>query len=197
MQAARTLAPLLGAVAVAVDGNARRAGVETALAAGDIAAARQWAETAGLWHWLALVDVADPERRGRRLPSLGALEDMAARGRLDVETLHKLATVLDALDIDVPIAIWDAASRTPQPASGHLPETGILAELAEASKAQRRRPHHPARPARRRRPWPGSGQSAGARRCDPGVASASACEADARRLGLEALLPVWPRTPRN
>ena len=62
------------------------------------------------------------------------MEELAARGRLGVETLHRLATVLDALDIDVPIAVWDAASRTPQPSSGYLPETGILADLAQSAK---------------------------------------------------------------
>ena len=42
--------------------------------------------------------------------------------------------MLDALDIDVPIPLWDAASRTPQPAGGYLPETGVLAELARSAK---------------------------------------------------------------
>ena len=197
LQTAGFVAPLLANVQPAPDlGWFADTAVETALAAGDFGGARQWAEAAGLWHWLALVDVADPERRGGRLPSLGALEDMAARGRLDVETLHKLATVLDALDIDVPIAIWDAASRTPQPAGGHLPETGILAELAAASKAN------------------DAGRTillvlraVGAHGPDRVnlLVLGDAIRAlqriglavDARRLGLEALLPAWPRTPRN
>ena len=42
--------------------------------------------------------------------------------------------MLDALDFDVPIRLWEAASRTPQPAGGYLPETGVLAELQDAAK---------------------------------------------------------------
>ncbi|MFX8828850.1 hypothetical protein ABTM52_19830, partial [Acinetobacter baumannii] len=48
--------------------------------------------------------------------------------------LNRLATVLDALDIDVPVPLWDAANRVPQPKGGYLPETGVLAELAESAK---------------------------------------------------------------
>ncbi len=29
--------------------------------------------------------------------------------------VNTIATVLDALDIDVPVPLWDAAGRTPQP----------------------------------------------------------------------------------
>ena len=46
--------------------------------------------------------------------------------------LHRLVTVLDALDTQVPIPLWEAASRTPQPTDGHLPATGVLAELKVA-----------------------------------------------------------------
>jgi hypothetical protein len=170
--------------------------VEVALAAGDIQRARQWVQTASAGQWLAMVDVADPERRDGRLRSLAAIEDLAGRGRLGVEALHRLATVLDALDIDVPIAIWDAASRTPQPAGGHLPETGILADLAQSA---------------------GRGETGrtillAMRALGPGGPAAAnvlalgdvlralrrvRLETDARRLALEALLPVWPRGAGN
>jgi len=124
------------------------------------------------------------------------LEDMAARGRLEIDTLHKLATVLDALDIDVPIAIWDAASRAPQPSSGYLPETGILADLAQSAKRN---------DAGRTillviRALGGNGAE-GANLLTLGdmirALKRIGLEADARRLGLEALLPVWPRTAAN
>ena len=65
---------------------------------------------------------------------LESVEEMAVSGQFDPVVLHRLATVLDALDINVPIPLWDVASRTPQPASGHLPDTGVLSELADASK---------------------------------------------------------------
>jgi hypothetical protein len=171
-------------------------GVETALAAGDFGRARQWAESTGLWHWLALIDVADPERRGGRPASLGALEEMAARGRLGVETLHRLATVLDALDIDVPIAVWDAASRTPQPSSGYLPETGILADLAQSAKR-----NDTGRAILLVMRALGANGPEGANVLALGDAIRAlkriGLESDARRLGLEALLPAWPRTAGN
>src|SRR5436190_11730503 len=135
LQMARVVAPLLAALQPSPDLVwFAEIGVQTALAAGEFGQARQWAETAGLRHWVALTDIADPERRGGRPATLGAVEDLVAHGRLSVEALHKLATVLDALDIDVPIVIWDAASRAPQPSGGFLPETGILADLAQSAK---------------------------------------------------------------
>jgi hypothetical protein len=128
----------------------------------------------------------------RRWP---AIEELAVRGRLGAETLHRLATVLDALDIDVPIGLWDTASRTPQPATGHLPETGVLAELAQSANATT-----PAAPSCSSCAawgrWPGGSQRAGARRCDPGL-EAHRARSRRRRLGLEALLPAWPRTTGN
>src|SRR5690606_657530 len=62
------------------------------------------------------------------------VEELASHGRLDSALLHRLATVLDALQFNVPIPLWEAASRTPQPAGGHLPETGVLTELQDAAK---------------------------------------------------------------
>ena len=135
LQTARVLAPVLANLQPAPDlAWFAETGVEIALIAGRFEPARRWAEAAGLWHWPALIDLADPERRGGRLATLGPIEELVARGRLSVEALHRLATALDALDIEVPLPIWDAASRTPQPAGGYLPETGILAGLAEAAK---------------------------------------------------------------
>ena len=121
---------------------------------------------------------------------------MAARGRLGVETLHRLATVLDALDIDVPIAIWDAASRTPQPSSGYLPETGILADLAQSAKR-----NDAGRTILLVMRALGANGPEGANVLALGDAIRAlkriGLEADARRLGLEALLPAWPRTAGN
>ena len=135
LQTARVVAPLLaGAAAVAGSCGVHRVLHRDSLVAGDSHQARQWAEAAGLWHWLALVDIADPGAARWPVALAAALEDLAARGRLGVGALHKLATVLDALDIDVPIPIWDAANRTPQPSGGYLPETGILADLAQSAK---------------------------------------------------------------
>ena len=42
--------------------------------------------------------------------------------------------MLAALDVQVSIPLWEAASRTPQPDVGHLPETGVLSQLQDAAK---------------------------------------------------------------
>jgi hypothetical protein len=110
--------------------------------------------------------------------------------------LHKLATVLDALDIDVPIQIWDAANRTPQPASGYLPETGILGDLAQSS---RRNDAGRTILLVMRTLGPNGPDGANLLALGDAIRALKriGLEADARRLGLEALLPVWPRAAAN
>jgi hypothetical protein len=171
-------------------------GIEIALAAARFEPARRWSELAGLQHWQALIDVADPARSGGRPPSLRVMEDLAVRGQLAPETLHRLATVLDALDIDVPIGLWDAASRTPQPATGYLPETGVLAALAQAaaSKEVGRTMLLVMRSL-----GPGGPEGANVLALGDAVRALkrAGLEADARRLALEALMAVWPRRAAN
>lgn len=120
--------------------------VEINLAVGHFEEARSWARFSGsldsinpaapepLAHWIALADIVDPALGAERGRHLGSVETMALDGRFDPNLLHRLATVLDALDVNVPIPLWDLASRAPQPAGGHLPDTGLLSELAEASR---------------------------------------------------------------
>lgn len=117
--------------------------IEVNLAAGNFEGVRAWArlgEQLGasggqpLGHWIALADIADPSAGADRSQSLGAIEAMARNGRFDPALLHRLTTVLDALDMTVPIPLWDIASRSPQPEGGHLPDTGVLSELADASQ---------------------------------------------------------------
>ncbi|MEZ0301382.1 MAG: hypothetical protein ACAH24_04900 [Hyphomicrobiaceae bacterium] len=197
LQTAAVVAPLLAGVQPSRELSPYAQGlVEMSLAAGEFSQARQWAESADLWPWVALVDIADPERRGGRLRSLGAIEDLAVRGRLGPEALHKLATVLDALDIDVPIQIWDAANRTPQSSSGYLPETGILADLAQSS---RRNDAGRTILLVMRTLGPGGPDGANLLALGDAIRALKrlGLEADARRLGLEALLPVWPRAAAN
>lgn len=118
--------------------------VEVLLASGQHEAARRWARLGSgadrapgqtLDHWQALIDIADPALRQARGQSLASVEALALRGRYPPALLHRLATVLDALDTNVPIPLWEAASRTPQPTAGYLPPTGVLADLAAAAKA--------------------------------------------------------------
>jgi hypothetical protein len=166
---------------------------EISLTAGDPVSAHRWIETAGgSRHWFALCDLADSERGGTRPPELVAIEDLAGRGKLSGDVLHRLATVLNALDIEVPIALWDAASRLPQPSSGYLPETGVLADLARAGKSKE--------VGRTillvmRTLGPDGPQAANILALSDAIRALKSVglEADARALALEALLAVWPR----
>lgn len=164
--------------------------IEIALEAGDFERARAWA--IGLPpSWGDLIGIVDPQTRGP--PRLTAVEALAVNGRLGAEALHRLVTALDALDIDVPIPLWDAASRTPQPASGYLPDTGILAELEQAAK--RGEVGHTALLVMRALgPYGVEGAHVLALRDGVRALKRVGLGADARRLTLEALLPVWPRT---
>ncbi len=197
LQMARVLAPLIGDLVITPDALwFAETALETELIAGRFELARRWAEAANLRHWLALIDVADPERRGGRLASLAPIADLAQAGRLGGETLQRLATVLDALDIDVPISVWDAANRASQPASGHLPETGVLAALAQAAE------HGDAARAillvmRALGPAGPEGANLLALGDSLRALRRVGLEAAARQLALEALVAVWPRMAAN
>ncbi|MDX2157512.1 MAG: hypothetical protein SFW09_13495 [Hyphomicrobiaceae bacterium] len=171
---------------------------EVSLAARRYDKAVQWSEAASgdrgsLLHWLVLADIADPNWRGRRGASLAHVEQLAVRGRLAPELMHRLVTVLDALDYQIPIPLWEAASRTPQPSSGHLPETGVLSQLADAAKRR-----EPARTVLLAMRTLGPDGADAAHMIALGDAiralKRAGLEAEARRLGLEALFPAWPRT---
>jgi len=171
--------------------------VETALASGDLDLARRWAESAAsLQHWLALIDLADPQSRQVRQSGLAYLDDLAVRGRLGAVQLHRVVTVLDALDITVPLRLWEAAGRLPQPTGGYLPETGVLGELAQASQQKE---------AGRtvllvmRALGPDGPDSASVLALGDGIRALkrTGLDADARRLAVEALYAAWPRTSGN
>jgi len=198
VQTARMLAPLLETLRPGPDTDSfSEIAVEIALAAGQFDAARRWTDTASAaQHWLALIDIADPARHGGRLPSLQLIEDFALRGRLNPQALHRIATVLDALDIDVPVPLWDAASRTPQPSGGYLPDTGVLADLAQS--AQRGDAGRTILLVMRTLGTDGP-EAANILALGDSIRALKrvGLETDARRMGLEALLPVWPRHAGN
>ena len=178
-------------------------GAEIGLAAGQYDLVRRWVQPANvqgrpggsLDHWLALADIADPavSDRGRNLQ---ALERVAQSGRFKPDHLHRLATVLDALSYNVPIPLWEAASRTPQPATGFLPETGVLSELQDAAKKKEF-----GRTVLLAMKALGKGGAEGAHMIALGdsirALKNAGLEPDARRLGLEALLADWPRSTPN
>jgi hypothetical protein len=180
-------------------------GVQIALAAGDYAQARSWATfgsavggygNGALNHWLALVDIADPDAPGNRETNLQYVEALAVNGRMSPTLLHRLATVLDALDYNVPIPLWEAASRTPQPSGGFLPETGVLTELQDAAK---RRDF--GRTVLLTMKALGPKGAEGAHMIALGdslrALKKAGLEPDARRLGFEALFASWPRAIIN
>jgi hypothetical protein len=176
---------------------------EIGLASGNTNLTKRWialAAAAGgginpLQHWMALADIADPgfEPHGAHLAEV---EGLALHGRFTPDALHRLATVLDALQYNIPIPLWEAASRTPQPNAGHLPATGVLSELQDASKKKEF-----GRTVLLAMKSLGPNGAEGAHMIALGdsirALKRAGLEADARRLGLEALLGAWPRTAVN
>lgn len=195
MQIARLIGSLLAELQPSADSAwFAETATEVALASGRYADARSWADSAGLRNWLALIDIADP--RHRRNLALAPVEQLAARGRIGADAVHRLVTVLDALDVDVSTALWDAAGRLPQPSAGYLPETGVLADLGQAAKR-----NELGRTVLLVMRVLGAGGPDGANILGLGDSVRAlkrvGLEADARRLALEALLAAWPRAAAN
>lgn len=177
--------------------------IEAALASGNFGGARAWADfgatldapgagAPAFVHWLALADLADPGLAEGRSRHLAALEELAQRGRFTPEQLHRLATVLDALQIQVPIPLWDLASRTPQPNTGFLPETGVLSALADAAK--KKEFGHTVLLTMQAL-GPNGAEGAHIISLGDGIRALlrAGLEGDARRMALEALFMGWPR----
>lgn len=110
-------------------------GVRVAALAGDDQAAWAWVDAGGapLRGWQLLLAASNPS--GARAEEALAGVDNALEGGLPPALLHRLVTVLDALDYEVPIPLWDATSKIPQPSDGYLPATGELSALKEAADA--------------------------------------------------------------
>ncbi|WP_290984437.1 hypothetical protein [Hyphomicrobium sp.] len=176
-------------------------GVEIGLASGQFDMARNWIQVAeqgggpGLGHWRALIDIADPNEpdRGR---SFSSLESYASSGRFPAAALYRLTTVMEALDYLVPIPLWEAANKIAQPTSGYLPETGVLTELQVASK-KREFGHTVLLVMKALGPNGAADANLIALGDSIRALKRAGLEADARRLGLEAVLPTWPRTETN
>lgn len=175
--------------------------IEAALAAGKYDIARAWggALEAGmrgggrLEHWLALADIANADQRSPRGLHLPAVEQLALRGTFSAPVLHRLATALDALDYQVPMALWHAASSTPQPNDGFLPETGVLTELHEAST---RKEFARTVLLAMRALGPKGAEDTHIIALGDTIRALRrvGLEADARRIAFEALFGAWPRS---
>jgi hypothetical protein len=124
-------------VDLAGDGQASsfaETGVRIAALAGEQEAAWAWVETGGdrVQSWQLLLGALDASG-GRTRAALESGVEIAKRSHLPGPVLQRLVTVLDALGEEVPIPLWDFASRSPEPQDGYLPETGLLSSLKEAS----------------------------------------------------------------
>jgi len=204
---ARLTAPMVDAMRPGPDNSGfTETAIEVLLAAGLYDHAVGWtlsAASAGptgnpLLHWLVLTDVADVGEHVPHGSSMKYAEDLALAGALSPVMVQRLATVLDALKYDVPIPIWEGAQNAAKSASkadqGHLPETGMLPRLQEAAKARQL-----GRTALFAIATVGSGAATGANTLGLGEAikalQAAGLEAEARRLGFEAVFEAWPRRP--
>jgi hypothetical protein len=172
--------------------------VEVLVRSGRSGAARPWIEAGrgNLDAWRLLAALADGEASTAGGRGLAQVEQQALAGRFEGPMLHRLVTVLDALDIQVPIPLWDAASRTPQPTDGHLPATGVLAELKSA-----RDKRDGARTVLRAAQALGPAGAAEANLLTLGdvirALKGVGFDREARALGVEALVAAWPRASQR
>jgi hypothetical protein len=167
-------------------------GVRIAALAGDEQSAWAWIDTGGerMRSWQLLLAASDPQGP-RAEAALAAGIDIAVKGALPAPLLHRLVTVLDALDYEVPIPLWDAVSKTPQPTDGDLPPTGALTSLKQAADAG-----EVGRTVLLAATVLGPNGAKGANLIALGDALRAlkrvGLEAEARRLGFEALYAHWP-----
>lgn len=147
-------------------------------------------------HWLTLVDIGDAEGHVPHGSSMNYAEDMTAGGGLSPVMLVRLAVVLSALRYEMPPAIKQAAQSAQQSISkadqGRPPDAALIPKLQAASKSK----------------FQGQSvllamQTAGANPATSlhpqalgeviAALQAAGLEADARRLGQEALFETWPQ----
>ena len=167
-------------------------GVRIAALAGDEETAWAWIDTGGerMRSWQLLLAASDPQGP-RAEAALAAGIDIALKGGLPPPLLHRLVTVLDALDYEVPMPLWDEASKTPQPDDGDLPPTGALTGLKQAADAG-----DVGRTVLLAATVLGANGAKGAHLIALGDALRAlkrvGLDAEARRLGFEALYARWP-----
>jgi hypothetical protein len=115
--------------------NFAETGVTVAILAGDTDAAWAWIDRGGAQarSWPLLVAASDPSgpRAAQALQQGAAI---AKQAHLSPDLVDRLISVLDALDYNVPLPLWDLSSQQ-QPIDGYLPETGVLTELKRAADA--------------------------------------------------------------
>jgi hypothetical protein len=171
-------------------------GIRVAALAGDEQSAWDWVDAGGqrLLSWQLLLAASDPQGQ-RAEAALAAGVDIARQGALPPALLHRLVTVLDALDYDVPVPLWEEASKSPQPPDGDLPAIGLLTSLKEAADAG-----EVGRTVLLAAAVLGPKGAKGAHLIALGDALRAlkrvGLDAEARRLGFEALYAHWPMQGR-
>ncbi len=88
----------------------------------------------GTSRWLVIIDIAQTDNVVAPGSGIPIAEDIALSRQMNSDLLHKTITVLDALEYNVPIPLWNLANNKPQPSRGYLPETGHLSRLTAAAK---------------------------------------------------------------
>ena len=167
-------------------------GLRVAALAGDDQAAWRLTESGGdqARSWQLLLATTDPYGE-RAWPALVSGVDIALKSGLPGALLQRLVTVLDALG-DVPIPLWELAAKTPQPSDGYLPATGVLTSLKEAADRGEL-----GRTLLLAAAVLGPDGPPGAHLIGLGDALRAlkrvGLEAEARRLGFEALYAHWPQ----
>lgn len=175
--------------------------VEANAAAGDYQRAAEWAlltssasiaQNEAFSYWLSLLEIAQSDGRARADRDLQLATRNALAGRFRADVLHRLVTVLDALQYSIPIPLWDTASQTAQPSQGHLPETGALSLLQEAAKRG-----EVGKTLLLAMAALGPDGPEGAHMIALGdtirALKTVGFEAEARQVGFEALFAIWPR----
>jgi hypothetical protein len=193
--------PMAEALAPAVTGLAddrqqsaplAEVGLRVAALAGEDEAAWTLSQAGGdrLTSWQLLLAAGDPSSERARTALASGVE-IATKSGLPGALLQRLVTVLDALGEDIPIPLWDLASKTPQPEGGYLPETGVLTSLKEASdKGEAGRTILLVATAL----GPDGPQGANLIALGDSLRALRrvGLDAEARRLAVEALAPHWP-----
>lgn len=145
----------------------------------------------GLGHWLVLADLGGGAKEGRAA-AMVELERAAKAGLFTPDVLQRTVTVLDALEYNVPIAVWEMAGSGAQSDAGDLPETGLLSAL-QAALQENDRPRVVLLCVLAL----AKGGPPGAHQLAAGDAIRAlkkvGMEREARALAFEALYPLWPR----
>ena len=206
MPVARAIAPLTDGFRETPDlAGFTETAIETLLAAGKYDHAVGWTLFGGteagpggnpLLHWMTLIDIADAEGHVPHGSSLQYAEDLAAGGALSPIMLQRLATVLSALQYEIPVPIAQGSQNVAKADQGKPPEAALLPRLQDAAGNKAIGKTVLLAIATM---GPGAATSVHPQALGETIHAlvAAGLEADARRLAFEALYDAWPRRAAN